>query len=67
MKPGKVFNKLNVRAWMKQNKSDYVDQKTGELDCTSIVEDCCDHFGQKDIDGPLDDETHWIWDIPLKL
>jgi hypothetical protein len=57
------FNKENAKKWMKANKQSHVDPKTGEVNYTSLTEDCCSHFNVDDVGGPLDDETHWVWNI----
>jgi hypothetical protein len=33
-----------------------------EVSCTGLAEACADHFGCNHEGGPLDDETHEIWD-----
>ncbi len=38
----------------------------GEAQLTKLAEACADAFGANDIGGPLDDETHWIWDAPIE-
>lgn len=58
-----VFNKENVRAWMWSNREDSRDSATDCIDMTHLAESAADHFDMKDEGGPLDDETHWIWDL----
>lgn len=36
----------------------------GDVRLTRLAENCADAFDANDIDGPLDDEAHWIWDAP---
>ena len=33
-----------------------------EVNTTRLVEEIAKEFGVADEGGPLDDETHWIWD-----
>jgi hypothetical protein len=48
---------------MKANVKDYVDRSTNEVNATELAEAAADEFGQKDVGGWLDDETHWVWDL----
>ena len=57
------FTKANVRRWMRDNAADYEDKATGEIDATKLAEDAAAEFNVADTGGPLDDETHWIWDL----
>lgn len=62
------FNKKNVLKWMRDNASDYADvHHTGEVDMTMLAEAAAEHFDQKDEGGPLDDESHWIWELALQV
>jgi len=61
------FTKQNVLNWMHDNIEQFIDLQTNELGMTAMVEDAADVFGQKDQPGPLDDETHWIWDASSEV
>ncbi len=61
------FTKQNVIKWMRENKEDFVDSQTNEFDLTGIVEAAAKFFDEDYEDGPLDDETHWIWECPFEL
>ena len=61
------FNRQNARVWMKANKRDHVDPKTGEVNYTTLAEECCNHFDVADEGGPLDDDTHWVWELATKV
>jgi hypothetical protein len=45
-----------VRRWMQREAADYQDNPT------ALAEAAAEAFDVKDEGGPLDDETHWIWD-----
>ncbi len=51
-----AFNKPNVTKWMRNHASEFDT-------ATELAEDAADEFGAKDKGGPLDDDTHWIWDL----
>ena len=57
------FNKRNVRKWMIENIADYRDKQTDYVSLTALAEAAAAEFGVADTDGPLDDETHWIWEL----
>lgn len=61
------FNVGQARAWMHANKAEYRDPKTGEVELTPLVEACAGAFGVDDLDGPLDDSDHWIWDLAVSV
>lgn len=61
------MTKGEARAWMIQNVHDYEDRSCGEVNCTALAEGCADAFGQADEGGPLDEETHWIWDLAVDV
>lgn len=65
---GMEFNRKNVKRWMLRNLDlrDYIDA-CGELDLTRLAEDAAAEFGQDLRGGPLDDETHWIWYLPIEV
>lgn len=48
------------------NASDYIDYTTGKINCTNLAEACAAYFKQDYKNGPLDDETHWIWDLAVE-
>lgn len=56
----KTFNEKNVKQWMLDNVTDYDN-------ATSLAEAAAHEFNQADTGGPLDDETHWIWDLAIKI
>lgn len=56
------FTKANVRTWMRSNGFNHEDRHTGEIDMTGLAEAAADAFNQNHVSGPLDDETHWIWE-----
>lgn len=66
MRTPKEFTQSAARAWMRAYAKDYTDPKTGEINSTELAEACADVFDVKDEGGPLDDETHWIWDEAAK-
>lgn len=51
-----------ARSWMRRNVTDHIDE-CGEVNCTLLAENCCDAFDCKDEGGPLDDETHFVWEV----
>jgi hypothetical protein len=55
-KLAQLANTRNVRAWMQANSSDYET-------ATQLAEAAAANF--KFAGDPLDDETHWIWDLAL--
>jgi hypothetical protein len=59
-----IFSRKTAKRWMIQNKHNHLDPRTGKLNYTSLVEDCCQYFN-----SPLDaeDETHWIWELLLEV
>lgn len=61
------FSKIAARRWMGAHVDEHRDPRTGELNLTSVVEACAAAFGVNGVGGPLDDETHWIWEAPLAL
>lgn len=65
MRTPKEFTKREAQGWMRAYAADYIDPKTGELNSTQLAEACADAFGVNGVGGPLDDETHWIWEIAL--
>lgn len=56
------FTKKTVARWMTANASECTDND-GEVSSTSIAEQAAGAFEQNDVGGPLDDGTHWIWDL----
>ena len=57
------FNKRSVRRWMLDNAAEYRDKMTDELNLTALVEAAAAAFDVAETGGPLDDETHWIWEL----
>lgn len=55
-----------IRRWMLVNREDHVDD-CGELNCTSLVENCI-LFGPDCCDvGWLYDDTHEIWCVAVEF
>ncbi len=44
-----------------------MDNTCFELNTTSLAEAAADEWDQADQPGPLDDETHWIWDCATAI
>ena len=59
------FTQENVRAYMKSVRDEHIDH--GEVNWTFLAEDAANHFDMADEGGPLDDETHWIWDLAQEV
>ncbi len=55
-----AFDRDNVRAWMRLNV-EHADT------ATTLAEIAAMEFGQDSLRGPLDDESHWIWEIALEV
>lgn len=53
------FNEGAVARWMRAHADEYES-------ATELAEACADAFDVADEGGPLDDETHWIWDLALE-
>lgn len=53
-----------IRNWMRAHSQEHIDQKTGELCCTMLVEACSHALGH---DEWLDDLFHDVWDIALEF
>jgi hypothetical protein len=62
-----TFNRKTVKNWMTRNVEDFRDSYTDEINATEMAEAAAAHFGQDHVDGPLDNETHWIWDVALEV
>lgn len=62
-----LFTRSSARRWMQAHADEHTDPRTGELNLTAIAEACAAAFGVDGIGGPLDDETHWIWEVPVTL
>lgn len=54
--------RMRVRSWMQKNRSEHEDRRTGEVNATSLAEAAAMEFSLNETGGPLDDETHWIWE-----
>ncbi len=63
--PQYKFDKLNVLKYMRLVVNDYKDRSTNEVDMTSLTESTADCFNKNHENGPLDNETHWIWECAL--
>lgn len=62
-----TFNRNNVRKWMASNLYVAVDDYTGEVIATHLAEEACGAFDMEHEDGPLDDESHWVWDLAISF
>ncbi len=60
------FTEENVLRYMRLVTSEHVD-RCNEVNTTSLAEAAADNFDMADEDGPLDDETHWIWDLSFQV
>jgi len=56
------FTEGAAKHWMLLHAEEHAD-RSGSINATSLAESCADHFGVNDEGGPLDHETHWIWDL----
>jgi hypothetical protein len=61
------FTRRAVSRWMGANAIEHIDPRTGELNMTSLAEAAAEAFGQNEPGGPLDDETHFIWELAARL
>lgn len=59
----KADRQLAVRlwTWMLNNADGH------EENATSLAEAAADEFGLNHAGGPLDDSTHWIWDLAIEV
>ena len=60
-----TLDKSATKRWMAQHAAEHIDPKTGECNSTALAEAAARHFNVDEIGGPLEDETHWIWDAAL--
>ncbi len=60
------FTEENVLAYMRSIVSEHLDT-CNEVNMTSLAEAAADHFDMADEGGPLDEETHWIWDKAFEV
>ena len=60
------MNKKSAKKWMQDNVGNHIDD-CGEVNMTTLSESCCTNFGFDHIGGPLDCETHWIWDLAMEV
>ena len=56
-------SKREAKRWFNANVESFFD--CGEVQCTQMVEGFCVEYPQ--CDHWLDDDTHWIWDIPVDI
>ena len=61
------FAQCTALTWMRQHRAEHVDPTTNEVNCTSIAEACAHEFGENEEGGPLDDDSHWIWELALYI
>jgi len=50
-----------VKQWMEWHADEYRDS-AGEVIASALAEGAAQEFGDDHIGGPLDDETHPLWD-----
>ena len=62
-----MVNQKTVTNWMRVNRTDHKDRRTGEINATSLAEAAAAEFDMNEEGGPLDDETHWIWDAAAEV
>ena len=67
IKENPKFMKSKVRTWMRIHLEEYRDGRTGEINLTTMCEDAATEFGMNEEGGPLDDDTHWIWDVSVEV
>lgn len=53
-----------IKFWMRAHSQEHIDPKTGELNCTKLVEACAHALGH---DEWLDDSFHDVWEIALEF
>jgi hypothetical protein len=61
------FTEINARRYMRNVAYMYEDATTGEVDITALAVAAAHAFGQGDINGCLDDESHWIWEAAARF
>ena len=61
------FTETNVLRWMRKQAYLYEDKITGEVDITALAEAAANAWGESDVSGCLDDETHWIWEAAARF
>lgn len=61
------FTEANVRNWMRRTAYQHEDKTTNEVDITALAEAAAEAFGENHVGGPLDDETHWIWEAAARF
>jgi hypothetical protein len=62
-----TFNETNVRRWMLNNATNHMDPLTGEVNMTALAEAAANAFDESDVEGPLDDPDHWIWELAASV
>jgi hypothetical protein len=62
-----MFRQAKARSYMLIVMDQHRDPKTNEINATSLAEDTASHFSVDYAGGPLDDETHWIWDLAATI
>jgi len=61
------FTQANVLRYMRNVAYQHEDKVTGEVNLTSLAEAAADAFGENAPGGPLDDESHWIWEAAARF
>jgi hypothetical protein len=62
----KTFTKPAVKRYMRGVCDRHRDD-CGEINMTALAEDAASEFDQKEPGGPLDQETHWIWEAAYEV
>lgn len=60
-----VMNKQDVVRWMSLNRETYIDQRTGELDCTRLAEEAADMFNL--YEGYDSVVPEWLFEMSAEL
>lgn len=64
-----TFTRSAVTRWMRDEVFAYRQHldECGEVNMTSLAESCAAAFDRAGVGGPLDDSTHWIWDVAREV
>lgn len=60
------MTRAEAKRWMRAHSAEHIDE-CGDVNFTSLAESCACAFDCADEGGPLDDETHWIWDVAVEV
>jgi len=61
------FTRQNVLRWMQSNFERHLIDESGDLNMTTLAEYAAAEWDETGVPGPLDDDTHWIWDCALAV